>query len=290
MSNTAYQSASEFGYSHQKLRVSDYDKLSGLLLASIAIFGALFLILLACLWQPPSIRVIFPPPPGEHLIITELDSNDTLDAGAEFPEVQPIVDARVFEQVTDVVTSFKATTAFSKDGSGDVVGTGDGRGIGAGILPSPAGTPPHSRWNITYQLSDKETYSAQLRHFKVQLILVHKSKDLVYRISDVGKSNLVRESNRASESRTSFFASRNKRMAKWDQSFAHDAITESGEGVSGYIFVHMISDQFFASLQASEKAHLPMGKTTGDIVKTHFKIISAGKDEFRIEVTGIDFN
>ncbi len=290
MSNTAYQSAREFGYSHQKLRVSGYDKLSGLLLASIAIFGALFLILLACLWQPPSLPVIFPPQPGKHLMITELDSNDTLDAGAEFPEVQPVIDTSVFEQVTDVVTSVKATVAFSKDGSGDVVGKGDGRGVGDGIMPNPAGTPPHNRWNITYQLSDKETYSAQLRHFKVQLMLVHKSKDFIYRISDVGKSNLVKESDRVSEASTRFFASPNKRMAKWDRSFAHAAITESGEGVSGYIFVHMISDQLFTRLQASEKAHLPMGKTTGDIVKTHFKIISAGKDEFRIEVTGIDFN
>ncbi|MFK7767506.1 MAG: hypothetical protein AB8B55_09820 [Mariniblastus sp.] len=272
------------------MQASNFDCLSGWLMSCIIVFGLMFMILLVCMLQPP-FRNVFKSgfDVATPALLHDQHSNDVFDAGAEVPEVQPLIDERVFEQVTDVVCSVQATSPPLSNGGGDVEGDGDGRGVGKLGDPNPARARAHMRWNIEYQLTDLKTYAAQLRNFRVEIGLIHKTKDSILRVSNLGKKNRVKHTTRLDESKSAFFASANSRMKKWDQALAKSAIVESGEKAADFIVVHFLDDSMLLRFSAAEAAALPAGKSFSDIDKTHFKIIPVSKSEFQIEVIKMDF-
>ena len=218
---------SKFGYVKSDTTVSSYDRLSAILIACIAIIGFMTTILFL-IWLTTNVDYSAPTQLAD---ITEIGDtgdekpegfeDDAFEPGVEeFPEVEIPQLAQAIEAVTDAVSSVRAN---SEKVSGDAAQMGKGKGFGA-REGGPGGgggegLPEFKRWKINYEAADIETYKKQLSFFGIDIGVVRRDNDDVFRISDpAGKAEVIK-STRANE-KNLFFAHIKRRMMRWDESIA----------------------------------------------------------------------
>ena len=115
-------------------QVSNYDRLTGWLMALIIVFGAMLVIFVTLLLRERSTSR--PPPPipvpGTLVLPGEIDADNLVDPGTEAPElVSEVIDLTQFE--TDVLSTARAQSARHWRGTKDAPGDGDHRGVVYGI-------------------------------------------------------------------------------------------------------------------------------------------------------------
>ena len=235
--------SSKFGYVKSDTTVSSYDRLSAILIACITIIGFMTTILFL-IWLTTDVDYSAPTQLAE---ITEIGDtgdekpegfeDDAFEPGVEeFPEVETPQLAQSIEAVTDAVSSVRAN---SEKVSGDAAQMGKGKGFGA-REGGPGGgggdgIPEFKRWKINYEAADIGTYKQQLSFFGIDIGVVRRDNDDVYRISDpAGKAEVIKSS-RANE-KSLYFAHIKKRMMRWDQAITrtssnfiptkHDCVSE----------------------------------------------------------------
>jgi hypothetical protein len=274
-------------------QVSNFDRLTAGLLASIIVVGAVLLILATLLIREKSIGRPLPPRPVPPTtpILGEINSDDLVDPGTEAPELESeIINLSQFE--TDVLSAARARSALFFQGSNDSPGDGDQRGIGP---PDVDPVPPHplgaelQRWKINYELSDIETYSAQLRFFGIELGLVSKNTNDLWRIADIGQKSRVSTSSREQEQNSVYFVSTNARMARWDKRLASESLVGSPRvDLDNVILVHFYPASTVELLKTVELAAIPSDKTIEQVTETNFRLVPIDGG-FEFEVTGIKF-
>lgn len=222
--------ASKFRYVKSDTKVSSYDRLSAILIASITIIGFMTTILFL-IWLTTDVDYTAP---TQGVEITEIGDtgdekpegfeDDAFEPGVEeFPEVETPQLAQSIEAVTDAVSSVRAN---SEKVSGDEPQMGKGKGFGA-REGGPGGgggdgVPEFKRWKINYEAADIETYKQQLSFFGIDIGVVRRDNDDVYRISDPADKAEVIKSSRAQE-KSLYFAHIKKRMMRWDEAIAASA-------------------------------------------------------------------
>lgn len=225
---------SKFSYVKSDTTVSSYDRLSAILVACITIIGFMTTILFL-IWLTTDVDYSAPTQLAD---ITEIGDtgdekpegfeDDAFEPGVEeFPEVETPQLAQSIEAVTDAVSSVRAN---SEKVSGDAAQMGKGKGFGA-REGGPGGgggegLPEFKRWKINYEASDIATYKKQLSFFGIDIGVVRRDNDDVFRISDpAGKMEVVKSS-RANE-KSLYFAHIKKRMMRWDEAIAASAGVDS---------------------------------------------------------------
>ncbi len=225
---------SKFSYVKSETTVSSYDQLSAILVACITIFGFMTTILFL-IWLTTNVDYNAPTalPPIADIGDTgdekpEGFEDDAFEPGVdEFPEVETPQLAQSIEAVTDAVSSVRAN---SEKISGDADKMGKGKGFGA-REGGPGGgggegLPEFERWKINYEAADIDTYKRQLSFFGIDIGVVRRDNDDVFRISDPAGKLEVLKSSRAKE-KSLYFAHIKKRMMRWDESIAATAGVDS---------------------------------------------------------------
>lgn len=221
---------SKFRYVKSDTGVSSYDRLSAILIAMITIIGFMTTILFL-IWLTTDVDYTAPTQGAEIIDVGETGDeapegfeDDVFEPGVEeFPEIDTPQLAQAIEAVTDAVSSVRAT---SEKLSGDAAEMGKGKefgsreggpGGGGGI-----GVPEHKRWKINYEAPDIETYKRQLSFFDIDVGVVRRTEDDVFRVKDpAGKAQVVKSS-RAKE-KSLYFAHIKPRMMRWDRKIAGDS-------------------------------------------------------------------
>lgn len=171
------------------LRVSSYDRVSGLLVALLIVVG-LFVSVLLFLWLTQSI-VIVRRAPAVKIIDEPMGRGDApqgVGRDLEEPGVEELADVKEpqLSQTLEAVTSAASTQAATLDaleGDAAVMGTGKGRGDSRAAGPGGDGNadivPRWERWEVRYTTTNLKTYAAQLDFFNVELAAVGGGKPAV---------------------------------------------------------------------------------------------------------------
>ena len=211
---------------HLETKVSSYDLLNSMLIASIIVVGFLVTVLFL-IWLTTAFdfsrrrepRVLEVSEQGNEK--PEGVADDELDPGVEeFPELETPQLATAIESVTEAVSSVKASL---ENRSGDAAQMGRGSGFGSregGPGTGGGGIPEYKRWIINYESENIETYAQQLTFFDIDVGVIHKTTPEIWRVHDVGKSPSVIKTNRQTENETVRFMHKKPRMRRWDQTLA----------------------------------------------------------------------
>ena len=226
---------SKFGYVKSDTTVSSYDRLSAILVACITIIGFMTTILFL-IWLTTDVDYTAPTHLDDIVVGDTGDEkpegfeDDAFEPGVEeFPEVETPQLAQSIEAVTDAVSSVRAN---SEKVSGDAAQMGKGKGFGA-REGGPGGgggegLPESERWKINYEAPDIDTYKKQLSFFGIDIGVVRRDNDDVFRISDPANKMEVIKSSRANE-KSLYFAHIKRRMMRWDEAIAASAGVDSNE-------------------------------------------------------------
>ena len=275
---------SKFGYVKSDTTVSSYDRLSAILIACITIIGFMTTILFL-IWLTTNVDYSAPTQLAD---ITEIGDtgdekpegfeDDAFEPGVEeFPEVEIPQLAQAIEAVTDAVSSVRAN---SEKVSGDAAQMGKGKGFGA-REGGPGGgggegLPEFKRWKINYEAADIETYKKQLSFFGIDIGVVRRDNDDVFRISDpAGKAEVIK-STRANE-KNLFFAHIKRRMMRWDETIAASVGVDSQDAN----LIQFYPDKARARIRAQEAQFLAKDqRKLADIRQTIIKLatLSEGFD------------
>ena len=274
--------------------VSSFDKLSGALIASIALFGFLAAILFL-IWLTTAFNFGRDAEP----IVPFLDSygdekpegyeDDVLEPGVEeFPEVEEPVLKDALESVTDALSSVSASLE-AIDGDSPVVGSGSGAGsIDGGEGSGDADVvPEHRRWKIEYAADNIEVYADQLSFFRIDIGVVSIDSNEIIRIVDPGGESRTVVSDRARENkaRSLFFGHTKKKLKRWDQRL----VSQAGVELVGKDFGQFYPNDTRGLLRSVEAEYLKsQNKTVPDVGKTFFKIVPSGNG-FSFAVSSMQF-
>lgn len=265
-------------------KVSTYDRTSAWLVAAIVVLGSLAAILAVTLMQPAAVDfVICPPDP-----VDPVDQNGGvnqivwIEAGADRPDAaESATDEATLDSVTDAVSSVMATIAARSNGANGVFGDNDGVGTDS-RQPGPVGTPGDDlqRWKTLYDLRDIDSYSRMLRSLGIELGVVSKRTNTIWRISEPGDVNRVLETSRSEQNEAIYFTTDSRRIRKWDQRLVRQAGVELDE----VILVHFFPAELVATMQRAEIAAIPEGKTIESIAETEFETVEVnGVIEIRVK-------
>lgn len=260
--------------------VSGYDRLSAWLVATIMIVG-FFTTILFLVWITTT--TARPAPPGYEISEPIGDDgnekpegfeDDILEPGVEdFPEVDTPQLAQALEAVTDAVSSVRASL---DKRSGDAAQMGKGGGYGSregGPGGGGDGVPEHKRWKINYEASDIESYRKQLSFWNIDIGVVNRSNDQVFRIKDPGGSATVVKTDRSKESKSLYFAHAKPRMMRWDEEIANKAGVDTG----GSNVIQFYSNKARSRIREQEGAFIQKdGKVLKNIRETIIKLAPTG--------------
>ena len=154
---------------------------------------------------------------------------------------------------------------------------GAGRGFGSregGPGSGGDGIPEHERWIINYEASDIGDYAKQLSFFNIDIAVVHKTKNDVWRVHDVGKRASVIKSNRKNENKTLMFGHKKMRMQRWDQELCKRAGVELSDTAQWQFY----PEETRVIVRTVEAAYLQeIGKSLAEVKNTVLKIEPDGR-------------
>jgi len=272
------------------LRVSRYDQVAGMLLATLMVLGfvtlMMFMVWLSnrLFWVTPAVPVtvledvggggsgqvygseqqLEEPSPEEVVQPTEIPIEQTLDS------ISTVVAAKA----QDIEAVYGSTSL----GSGDGKGTGDGRGKGPGGPGTADGIPAYERWEIRMAATNLDEYAKQLDFFQVELGVAgggNPNVDYISKLSD-GKPT-VRIGNPQDERRLRFLQ-RSGELRAADRQLAEKA----GVKTDGRIVFQFYSDATYKSLLALEAARKG-NRRIKDVRRTVFGVkANRGRYEFYV--------
>lgn len=283
--------SSRFKFVKAETKVSRYDLVSALLVSLLIIVG-FFATILGLIWitstfnydtQTGFVPVENIGADGDEK--PEGFEDDAFDPGVEeFPEVETPQLAQALEAVSDAVSTVKANLA-DRSGSAAVSGAGPGYGSREGGPGGGGeGVPESKRWKITYKAEDIETYKRQLSFFKIDIGVVKRESDEVYRVSDpAGPANVI-PSNRENETGL-YFAHVKQRMMRWDEAIA----TAAGVNTDNSNLIQFYSNKARLRIREQEAKFLATdGRTIKDVRSTILRLAAAG-DGFDFVVDQINY-
>ncbi|MFT7631151.1 MAG: hypothetical protein ACI87E_002185 [Mariniblastus sp.] len=268
------------------IRVSDYDRTNGWLIAMIILASIMVAILGTLMMKPAlSFRDLGPdigPDVGRKSgpLVDENDGDsDFSDPSLELESLDESIEPEaLIDQIPGAVSRMASAATNLGAGRG---GLGGG---GRREILTPAVVPLASRWEIQYELTGLGAYTRQVRGLEIELGVVSKNKSSILRISDVGQTNLVVQSDRLEEIDSVYFHSANAQAKRWDRQLVTWAGVEGDES----ILVHFYPDSLVAEMKRVELSALPTGKSLQEVVKTKFRLVASGQG-YEFTVAGLEF-
>lgn len=283
MNSTAKKSSqsatksSRFKFVKAETKVSRYDLVSALLVSCLIIVG-FFATILGLVWitttfnydkQTAFVAVENIGADGDEK--PEGFEDDAFDPGVEdFPEVETPQLAQALEAVSDAVSTVKANLA-ERSGNAAVSGAGGGYGSREGGPGGGGeGVPEYKRWKITYKAEDIDTYKRQLSFWKIDIGVLKRTSDDVYRVNDpAGPANVI-PTNRTNEGTSLYFAHTKQRMMRWDEAIA----VAAGVNTEDCNLIQFYSTEARARIREQEAKFLAVdGRTTSDIRSTMIRLV-----------------
>jgi hypothetical protein len=270
--------SSRFHFVKAETKVSRYDLVSALLVSSLIIVG-FFATILGLIWitstfnydtQTGFVAVENIGADGDEK--PEGFEDDAFDPGVEdFPEVETPQLAQALEAVSDAVSTVKANLS---DRSGNATVSGAGAGYGSregGPGGGGEGVPEYKRWKITYKAEDIDTYKRQLSFWKIDIGVLKRNSDDVYRVNDpAGPANVI-PTNRTNEGTSLYFAHTKQRMMRWDEAIA----VAAGVNTADSNLIQFYSNEARGRIREQEGKVLGAdGKAVGDIRSTMIRLVA----------------
>ena len=261
------------------LPVSAYDRVNSALVVSI-ILGSALLALLTLAWifqTAPVTTVIDPEPttifPAEP---TPPDPNQVNLFDQSTADLQPL------EQAVEKVGSVVAKLSLTKGLGG--TGLGDGFG-GTGIDPRERVNSTRGyTWSVSQTAADLNDYRRKLDFFDIQIGVVHKTRNTIWRISDLSTKKTITQSNRSAESASHRFANRNNRLRRWDVKIAAEAGVQTDET----LVVHFYPPELIERLRQLLTDHA--GHRMDDVQHVEFRVAeNNANDGFRFEIASVEY-
>ena len=284
--------SSRFNFVKAETKVSRYDLVSAMLLSSLVIVG-FFATILGLIWFTSTFKQHAPA--GYELVENIGDDgdekpegfeDDAFDPGVEdFPEVETPQLAQALEAVSDAVSTVKANLA---DRSGNAAVSGAGGGFGSregGPGGGGEGVPEYKRWKISYKAEDIETYKRQLSFWKINIGVLKRDSDEVFRVNDpAGQANVI-PTNRTNEGTSLYFAHTKQRMMRWDEAIAVAAGVNTGDSN----LIQFYSNEARARIREQEAKLLATdGRTIKDVRATLLRLVETD-DGFDFVVDQINY-
>lgn len=270
--------SNRFKFVKAETKVSRYDLVSAMLVALLIIVGFLATIL-GLIWITSTFnydaQTGFVPVENVGLDGDEKPEgfeDDAFDPGVEeFPEVETPQLAQALEAVSDAVSTVKANLA---DRSGNAAVSGAGAGYGSregGPGGGGEGVPEYKRWKITYKAEDIDTYKRQLSFWKIDIGVLKRNSDEVYRVNDpAGPANVI-PTNRTNEGTSLYFAHTKQRMMRWDEAIA----VAAGVNTEQSNLIQFYSNEARARIREQEAKFLATdGRPIKDVRSTILRLVA----------------
>jgi len=260
-------------------KVSDYDRFSAGLVASIVILG--FLVLsLAMVWLfgnqqargfTPTLRPFPIENPDESGLEIELDE---VVGGSSSTELVSLL-----ESVENSVSQKRAD--LGSPGKGDSLpGTPDDRDPAP--VPTAATT---SKWKVSFEVEDIEQYKSQLDFFGIEIGVIASKKDEIWRIAKLASGTKVTPSDRTSEKLSYYFTHSKPTLKRWDKQIGKEA----GIAAEDRIFVQFYPAELISKIASLEAEKLKeLGRELKEIEKTNIRFSKSG-DQFSVSITDFEF-
>ncbi|MEM7785705.1 MAG: hypothetical protein AAF623_20330 [Planctomycetota bacterium] len=271
-------------------RASNYDRLSGALVACIILFGFLFTVLFL-VWLT-SVFDFSRRAAGPIIVVNESgdtkpkgEADDFIEPGVEeMPEVETPQLAQALEAVTDAVSAVKASNA-KRSGTAAQQGRGGGYGSREGGPGTGGdGIPESKRWKINYEAEDFNSYTKMLAFFNIDVGVVSLASNDIWRIREMDKGGTATQTDRASENRTLRFTHQKMRMKRWDVEIAKRA----GVDMTNAAACQFYPESTRAVLRQAEAQFLASkGRELIEVRNTIFDLESDGSGGFQFTVTDV---
>lgn len=216
-----------------RTKVSQYDLVSGFLVASVGLVGFItgllfLLVLLNMEWE----KEVKP----EMFVFDDLADHKKPEGIAkdfEEPGAEELVDvekpqlADALEMVTDAISTIRAAAIEAVDGTapqtGPGTGLGDKRQKGLRFI-GPDNDNPAEHWIVKYSTSSKEAYAEQLDYFKIEIGSLSKETSLIEYAYNVSASKpSYKTGTRKEEKRVYFKKPNNHPVLRWDKALLQAA-------------------------------------------------------------------
>ena len=262
-----------------QINTSRGDRVNGILIASLVMFGFLFAVLFAVWWfhEIPVARNTYlpPPPPPPTTPITPVEDDFESDV-VEFEGSTGTPLEDLIETVNPSVVNFSDVKGAPGDGIGDVPGPGRDPQT---VPPSGVAGP---QWSVVQASDDLESYQRKLDFFGIEIGAVHKTRDQVWRITKLSTEKIVTESTRSAESRVRYFVNKKKRLQQWDR----QTIAAAGVDLQDVIAVHFYPSELVEEMQQLVDAKY--GDHASKLQQVTFKIAGAAGD-LHFEIDNVKF-
>ena len=173
----------------------------------------------------------------------------------------------------------------AQDGS---LGIGDSLPGTPGVRePGPVQPVPRtSKWKISYEIENIQRYKRQLDFFGIEIGVVDKHEDDIWRIGTLSTRASVTHSTRAQEELSTWFAHSKPRLRRWDREISK----ESGIAVQDRLFVQFYPPELVARISMLEEEKLQsLGRKLEEVKRTNINISESG-DHFSVSITDFEFH
>jgi hypothetical protein len=284
--------AKSSGHHVGSLRVSRYDQVAGILLASLLVLGSITLLMFfvwlssRLVWEAKAVPVTVLEDVGGGGSGTVLGSEQQFEEPSPTEVRQTAAEQVSVEQTLNAISTVVATKAPDFDaiygtpsvGKGEGTGTGDGKGKGPGGPGTSDGIPAYERWEIRMSAASLDEYAKQLDFFKVELGVAGGGNPNVDYISNLSAAKpTVRVGDPKSEHRLRFLQ-RSGELRAADRQLA----TKAGVKTDGRIVFQFYSEAMYRNLLALEAARKG-NRRIKDVRRTVFGVRSnRGQYEFYV--------
>ena len=270
------------------MTVSQYDRVSSLLVAVI-IFVGFFVLVMFLIWLTQildfrqaavQVKLIEPFGRGEHAKGYERDMEEP---GLE--EIEEFTEPRIeetFEAITDTITTNAASLMALNTGatsSSHGTGMGDSRAAGPGGDGDGSVVPRVERWRINLPAKNVGEFAAQLDHFKIEIGALGGGISTVdYAANLSGKIRTRRLTGGASEKRLFFHPEEKISIV-----YTRQLLEKAGVSVSGRVSLHFYPKKAEAELASVENSYLKTKKRSlPQVRRTYFAVRNQGGYKFYV--------
>ena len=265
--------------SHVPFGVSGYDRInSGLIVSLMLGSAALALLTLAWLFSGDAKftgtapKPLPPPTPVKPKPVGQASLFDQAPA-----------DSKPLEQAVEQVGSVVAKLSLTKGLGGD--GVLDGFG-GDGVDPRETVQAKGGfTWSVKLAAEDFDQYQRKLDFFGIEIGVVHKTRDDIWRVSNLSAESKVSKSNRAAEASSHRFQNRNRRLRHWDFRIAQNAGLDVNDAL--VLVVHFYSPELIERMQ--QLLAKRCGERLGMLKQAEFCIVG-DVGEYRFEVDSVEYH
>jgi hypothetical protein len=268
-----------------RLKVSRYDRVSGMLLALVILLGVVVFVLLV-IWLT---NRIFLRQAAVAVELVELGSGDgPLGGGMELAEPiteekvqpEPTVEQRL-AAVADAVAS--KTVQLDDPALGGRVGPGKGGGPGGSGSGTSSGSGVSRHWEVRFlEGNTLDSYARQLDFFGIELGVLLPGNQVAYAFN-LAKRKPDTRSAAADQEKRYYLTWRSGELQEADR----ELLARAGIPSSGRIILKFLPPKLEAQLAGMEKAHA--GRHANTLRGTRFEVLPDGAGGFRFAVVDQSF-